>query len=265
MKFVIDHDMHIHSHLSLCSDDPTQTPESILRYAKNNGYKHICLTDHFWDSLVPGASNWCSMQNLAHVSEALPLPKADGVRFDFGCEVDFTKDMKLTIARETIDKFDFVIVATSHLHMTGYTIDECDTSIERRAKLYMERNHALLDMDLPFHKMGLAHFTSRLLTYYGEGSFDQLLDYITDSEYCELFERIAKCGMGLELNLNGEELTHPSSYRPYRLARECGCKFYLGSDAHTAKHLAAAPANFATVVDALGLTEDDKFELVRGI
>ena len=49
------------------------------------------------------------------------------------------------------------------------------------------------------------------------------------------------------------------------LAHECGCKFYLGSGAHTAKQLAAAPANFATAVDALGLTEDDKFELVRGI
>ena len=32
----LDHDLHIHSQLSLCSSDPAQTPARILQYAKEN-------------------------------------------------------------------------------------------------------------------------------------------------------------------------------------------------------------------------------------
>jgi len=45
VKYVIDHDMHLHSQLSLCSGLPEQTTENILRYAKELGLKKICLTD----------------------------------------------------------------------------------------------------------------------------------------------------------------------------------------------------------------------------
>ena len=34
MKFCYDHDLHIHSTLSVCGNDPKQTPERILAYAK---------------------------------------------------------------------------------------------------------------------------------------------------------------------------------------------------------------------------------------
>ena len=36
MKFCIDHDLHIHSHLSLCSHDEEQTPARSLEYAVKN-------------------------------------------------------------------------------------------------------------------------------------------------------------------------------------------------------------------------------------
>lgn len=262
MKFIIDHDLHIHSQLSRCSNHAEQTAENILKYAKENGLKHICITDHFWDEKVPGASQWYSTQGFANISKILPLPKEDGIRFDFGCETDMNMDMTLGIARSTIDKLDFVIVPTNHLHNTGVSIPEGMNSVSERAKFFMARNHALLDMDLPFEKMGLAHFTCSLLTYYGEGTSDELLDYITDAEYIDLFNRIAKCGMGVELNTSLQESASQSALRPYRIARECGCKFYLGSDAHTPRELAAAMPRFRAIVDALDLTENDKHPFV---
>ena len=67
MKYIIDHDYHIHSHLSLCSRDPEQTTENILKYAKENKLTTICLTDHYWDSAVPGASNWYQKQDFEHI------------------------------------------------------------------------------------------------------------------------------------------------------------------------------------------------------
>ena len=36
MKFIHDHDLHIHSRISPCGGDPAQTPERILQYALDN-------------------------------------------------------------------------------------------------------------------------------------------------------------------------------------------------------------------------------------
>ena len=52
MRFIIDHDLHIHTNLSPCSSDVGQTAEAIFAYAKANGLKYVCITDHFWDGSV---------------------------------------------------------------------------------------------------------------------------------------------------------------------------------------------------------------------
>ena len=68
MKYIIDHDLHLHSRLSSCSRHPEQTCENLLRYAKEMGYSHICLTDHFWDSEAGEPSGWYRPQNYEHVT-----------------------------------------------------------------------------------------------------------------------------------------------------------------------------------------------------
>ena len=86
MRYKFDHDYHIHSHLSLCSNDPAQSNERILQYAKDNGLGEICLTDHFWDEKIPKAPDWYKKQDLAHIKQALPLPQDEKVRFLFDKE-----------------------------------------------------------------------------------------------------------------------------------------------------------------------------------
>ena len=259
MKYVIDHDLHIPSGLPLCSNHPEQTAENILKYAAEMGFHKICLTDHFWDSAVDGASEWYRAQDLEHISKALPLPTAEGITFDFGCETDLDRLMTLGISKETMDQLAFIIVPTSHLHMSGFTIDSDVTSVEARAKLYMERNHALMDMKLPFEKMGLAHFTCPLLARNSEGSHNDIINAISDASFAELFERVAASGMGVELNMPLIDCSSEEILRPYRIARACGCTFYLGSDAHTPKSFIGARKKFEAFTEALGLTEDDKF------
>ena len=258
-KFIIDHDLHLHSQLSLCSNDPEQNAQALLDYGVREGLADICVTDHYWDENVPGASGWYAAQNFTHISPILPLPQARDCRFHFGCEIDMDQFCTVGISQKMLDAFEFIIVPTSHLHMTGFTIAPEDTSPARRAQLYLARNHALLDMDLPFHKIGLAHFTCSLMARNCEGSRDDILNCISDAEFAELFARVAKSGMGVELNM---ALTDPESadtMRPYRIAKAQGCKFYLGSDAHHPKGLTEARARFEAVIDALELTEDDKF------
>lgn len=261
MRYIIDHDLHIHSQLSLCSGDAEQNKDNILRYGTENGLKHICITDHFWDETVPGANGWYKQQDYAHVSGILPLPQAEGTVFHFGCETDMDKFFTLGISPEVMKKFEFIIVPTNHLHMSGFTIDcEKDGSAQGRAKLCVERVHALLDMDLPFEKIGLAHLTCSLLA--PDMDHHDVLDLISDATLAEMLTRVAQKGAGVELNFpiknyEGKELER--ELRLYRIAKDCGCKFYFGSDAHHPGGLAKAMERFALTVDALELTEDDKF------
>ena len=60
MRYVYDHDYHIHSYLSTCSKDENQNSERILKYALDNGLKSICITDHFWDKDVNGTPTLAS-------------------------------------------------------------------------------------------------------------------------------------------------------------------------------------------------------------
>ena len=259
-RFTIDHDLHLHSQISLCSGDPEQTAGALLAYGEREGFSHICITDHYWDENVPGASGWYAAQDYAHVAQILPLPKSETCAFHFGCEIDMDRFWTLGISKQRLDAFEFIIVPTSHLHMTGFTIAPEDTSVKRRAELYMQRNHALLDMDLPFSKMGLAHFTCSLMARNCEGSRDDILNAISDAEYAELFARVAKSGMGVELNMSLTDPQSADTMRPYRIAKSQGCKFYLGSDAHHPAGLVAARARFDAVIDALDLCEDNKFK-----
>ncbi len=86
MKFVCDHDLHIHTYLSNCSGDINQTPENILHYAKTNNLNTICITDQYWDSSIPyntTDNSWYQNQNFAHIAKSLPLPQDENVKFLF--------------------------------------------------------------------------------------------------------------------------------------------------------------------------------------
>lgn len=262
MNFIIDQDYHIHSQLSSCSSDPEQTKERILQYAKENGLKEICLTDHFWDSKVPGASFWYQPQNFEHIKQSLPLPQDEDVKFYFGCETDMDRFFTLGIAPETLDAFDLIIVPTTHLHMMTFTLTEEDDTIERRRELFIKRLEALLQMDLPFHKMGLAHLSCKLMAPAHFEDHLTVLDGISDETFKRLFCDIAQKGMGVELNMPIFEYAEKDLdrvLRPYRIAKECGCKFYFGSDAHHPKELDDAKANFTRILELLELSEADKF------
>lgn len=263
MEFIIDHDLHIHSNISKCSGDPEQTPERILRYAQENGLKTVCITDHFWDEAVTVLpESWYKGQGLAHISQALPLPKQEGIRFLFGCETELDRTLTVGVAREHFDLFDFIIIPTTHMHMKGFTLtSEEEENAKTRALAWVKRLDAVLSMDLPFHKVGIAHLTCTLIAPTRE-MYLETLSLIPEKEMHRLFEKAAALGVGIELNetfCDYSEEEWALVLRPYRIAKSHGCKFYLGSDAHTVKGLDCAMQKHKRIVDDLGLTEEDKF------
>ena len=262
MKYIIDNDLHIHSLLSSCSGDAEQTAERILQYAKANSLKTVCITDHFWDDVIKGASEWYAPQNYEHISKALPLPKDDNVRFLFGCESEMDKNFRLGISKEKFDFFDFVIIPTTHFHMRGFTLSEEQAlNTKSRAKAWCDRLSAVLDMDLPFKKIGLAHLTCHLIA----PTRDEYLEVLSLLEYdamYKLFKKAAELKVGIELNasdMNFSENEVDIILKPYKIAKEAGCKFYCGSDAHHPNTFDTSKQIFERAVNLLSLTEDDKF------
>ncbi len=263
MRLVYNSDYHIHSKISLCSNDPEQTAEAILHYAKDMDLKEICVTNHFWDDNVPGASEWYAEQNFDHIAQIKPLPSAEGIRFMFGCETELDKHHTLGISRETFDEFDFVIIPTTHLHMVGFTVTEEDVATPKdRAETWVKRLEAVLNMDLPFRKIGIAHLACPLIARGSRAEYLETLSLIDESAMRALFTKAAKLGVGIELN--GDDMSFKDEetdtvLKMFRIAKECGCKFYFGTDAHHPKELYSPKPYFERAIELLGLTEDDRF------
>lgn len=264
MKYVLDHDYHIHSMLSQCSGDPEQTAERILKYAKDHGFRRIALTDHFWDENVPGASKWYdTYHKYSDISKILPLPADPEVEFLFGCEVDMDKNGVIGISKERFDLFDFIIVPTTHMHMKSFTVeDSAYENPEALARLWVERFDTLLRSDLPFGKVGIAHLVSRCIAV-RDNMHLEVIRRVPDEEMHRLFTEAARLGLGIELN--GDDMSFKDEdaetvLRPFRIAKECGCKFYYGSDAHKPREFGVAE-KFDRALELLGLTEDDKFHI----
>lgn len=266
MRYVFDNDLHVHSKLSFCSSDSEHTTERILEYAKQNNLKTLCLTDHFWDETVEGASNWYKGQNYQWISRALPLPTAEGIKFMFGCETEMDKFLNVGITKETCDKFDFIVIPTTHLHMMNFTLTSEDDTFERRAQLWVDRFDALLNKDLPFEKIGIAHLTCILISSTRE-EYPEVLKLIPEEEMRRLFKKAAKLGIGIELNGSCFSFSYNEDpdliLKPYKIAKECGCKFYCCSDAHHPADFEDIKKNLENVIDLLNLTEDDKFHLAK--
>ena len=268
MRYQIDHDYHIHTHLSICSSDEGQTPDAILQIAKQNGLKKICITDHFWDETVPCntlVNWWYEKQNYAHIAQSLSLPQDRDAEFLFGCEADMDSDDIVGISKEHVNDFGFIIVSTTHFHHMGGALWG-DRSNEVFAHRWVERFDALLNADLPFHKTGVAHLACGLINNRSREDYLDTLDRIPQRELERLFSKAAARGIGIELNsddMSYKENEADTVLRLFRTAKYCGCKFYLGSDAHERWAFNGVDEIFERCITALSLTENDKFGILQ--
>ena len=267
MRYVIDHDLHIHSQISPCSRDDRQTTAAILAYGLTNGYRLVGVTDHFWDLNVDygDAPGWLDVGNELWAS-VLPLPQSDKCRFLFGAEVDMNRRDTIGISLPTLKTMDYCLISTGHLHLSGFVTDPaCFPRTPAFVKeYYLHRLQTLLThTELPLRRMGMTHFTSCLI---GSDKLAQTLALFSDDELAALFAKAAAVGMGVELNacaLPADGSLLDDVLRPYQIAKNQGCGFYLASDAHHPEGFVNAKAAFEKWVDLLGLTETDKWEFVK--
>lgn len=265
--FPIDHDLHCHTHLSLCSGDPAQSVAAILAHARANGYSAQCVTDHFWDHpAVPGASDWYARQDFAHVCSDLPLPDGGGVRLAFGCETEFVGGDGLGIAPERFDAFQFIVVPPNHFHMKGFVRPETADTPLRIAELLVSRLEQLLLHPLPWRKVGIAHLNCGLMFH--DGDLGAAIRAVPEDRFRAAMRRFADLGAGIELNMScfasnrkRPDVSDDDSLRLFRMAKEENCRFYLASDAHHPDELGLVPKWAPDVVAALGLESRHLYRL----
>ena len=133
---------------------------------------------------------------------------------------------------------------------------------EAVANRWVSRLDALLNAELPFKKTGIAHLACGLIDNRSREACLAALECIPTAEMERLFTKAAQLGVGIELNA-GDMCFAPQEedtiLRMFRIAKACGCKFYLGSDAHGRESFAHVDEIFERAIDLLDLQESDKF------
>lgn len=265
MKFKLDHDYHIHTYLSPCAGDMRQTPQAVLEKAKHRGYSSLCLTDHYWDASIPITS--CCLPDYDWISQALPLPQDKGVKYLFGCEADMGWNFEIGIPQNKLNDFDFILIPTTHMHMMDFTVKEEQVSTnEKRAKLWVNRLEALFNQSLPFYKIGIPHLACTLINPKSREDYLETLDMIPSEDMYRLFEKATRLGVGIELNYADFLFSDDETdriLRMFRIAKECGCKFFYGSDEHRYNSREDELEVMGRAIDLLELKESDKFFIVE--
>lgn len=277
MKFAVNHDLHCHSVLSSCCADPAMSVQAIYERAQREKLEAQCVTDHLWDAAVPGASAWYQSQDIAHVEQSLPQiaalrqSQAEGEpKLYFGCETEYCGDGKLGLAPEHFDRFDFIIIPPNHFHMKNFTRLETADTAEKIAELFTKRLEELSQMDLPWHKIGIAHLNCSLT--FAEGDYTKVFRTMDEDRLKAAFSSMVfRCAgktrvpVGIEINTScfgpGWEEHQEDHLRLLKIARDAGCRFYVGSDAHGVEEMAMMQERARRVADLLELTETERFRI----
>ncbi len=235
-----------------------------MTYGVTTGLKLLNITDHAWDRDVPCDTPGC-WPPLSGAMSILPLPQSKQCRMLFGLEADMNYHDVIGLSKAHFEALDFIVIAPDHLNLKTFALNPEVTGndAESHYKRYKERIHAMLAMDLPFHKTTIAHFSDGIVC---DSDPIGCISRFTDAELTDIFTKIRDRGMGVELNLRVDHHSRRNvkeMLRPLFIARDVGCKFTFGGDAHEPEEFIGYRENAEKLVTILGLEEKDKLPFIR--
>ena len=254
-------DFHVHTNLSPCAPR-TSTLAATLQAAKDAGLTTIGISNHFWDEAIPGAWPWYEPQGVAHVQEIreeiAALEDDFGIRILVGAEVE--SPGFLALSPKNADKFDYILVSCSHLHMENNLEGMRDETVDDVRLVLVERflcavaeaaNYGVpASVCHPFHPLA-----------FGVDVESEVLNGMTDRMLSEILSFAAKRNIGIEAHWQtmhdggSKGKIAPFSERFLRTAREVGCRFTLGSDSHDPTNLAARNRDMREYARQAGVTD----------
>ena len=269
-KKYLTHDIHTHTHLSLCCSEPG-IADTYIEDAENRGLKIFGFSDHFWDENVslPGNSHFYTVQNFEHIMQIKNelTRKSDKVKVLIGAESDFCFGKVLGVTEKVAEQLDFLLIPHSHTHMLDFVMPrEYDNDIPKHSDYLVSSFLALCEHPMAKYVTAVAH---PFLPVCKDAEYKaRILDAISDERFIECFEALRASGMGFEINtgfmgrLTDEELINHPYMRVLKLAKKCGCKFSFGSDAHGLKALGSIE-KAPIVMCEMGITDEDFIDLVK--
>ena len=233
-------DFHTHTNISACGA-PDNTLQVLIDglCTGDDGLRVLGVSNHLWDSDVPGASPWYAPQNVPHVltvRQELEQAETHGTRILIGAEVEFSADCRVAITEEHAKLFDYLLITSNHLHMKDFIIPASVKDPDEVRSVLITRFKAAAKVDLPV-KCGLCH---PFVPFSFKDDEYEIISGISDEVYGECFELAAKNGKSIEIHsaalnphLPLNEYGFCEEYaRMLRIAGESGCTFHIGSDVH---------------------------------
>lgn len=253
-------DLHIHTNLSRCGK-PTAIAADYIAKAKGMGVTLMAFTNHMWDSAIPGASNWYSTQDYAHIlklKDELPA-HVDGLKILFGCETECVKDGTVAISREVAQQLDIVLVPHSHTHMKDFVIPAELVDDPKKHGEFLVR-HFMDVINSPVADLTTA--VAHPFVACGAADREEVLNTIPDRDLEQCCIAAKQAGIALEINtgcyggkITAERIPTCAYTRFFTIAREVGCKFTIGSDSHDIPSMDSLP-KADVQMKAAGITED---------
>lgn len=180
---------------------------AMAQRAEELGWKFISFNDHFGPVGIAHPLN--EKRLVGYLKEIEQVRRKVGIRVFSGVEIDILKDGKLPLSAAKLRKLD-VVIASLHL-----SLGEGEKEMTKRVCSALEH--------YPITIFG--HPTARLLNV--REPVQMNLDTVFS----------VACRQGVFLEINGSPQRMDLAGEQVRMARERGCKFALGVDAHDVRHL----------------------------
>lgn len=243
---ITTHDFHIHTSLSFCAKE-SATLKNYIDISKRIGLKKIGIANHFWDSAIPRIDTYYKTkydvgfydhQDFHHILQVKPEIERyqnEGIEIYFGAEAEYDPIRKdVGITQEVAEQLDFLLVPNSHTHATmpiAYY-----EPYDRHVQFMIDAYNDIIDSNVSRYITAIAHPFSAVACPYPKAI---LYEMISDDCFKRLFDKTAGKGIAVEINtgvfrgLKDKEIEENPRVRMFRIAKECGCKFIFGSDAHS--------------------------------
>ena len=260
----IDHDLHVHTYFSgCCSEKKTQRPEFIVKKAESLGLKTIGLNDHLWIFDPDQQVEIRDAQKKAQKEIDSP------VKILVGGEADTLAPGKFSITREHAETLDYVGLSCTHFHLKDYIEQAADDKPLTIAKHMMK-------FFISAVQSGFATTIVHPLKPYGYAPiYEEVISSISDNEFIDALSLAAENNVALEItpsflppkpNPEAVKPVHTFSIEtPLRvllLAKQSGCKFTFGSDAHKQDSMDRI-LDLDIFIKKLDLTKEDIAPIVR--
>jgi histidinol phosphatase-like PHP family hydrolase len=260
-------DLHTHTNRSICAPQSV-TVASYLPACATEGIRTLGISNHVYKPTVLNVNYPDNISYALQVREEMrQLQPQTDVKLLLGCEVDIFYGQEPTVPVEDAPLFDYALIAASHIFNWAHEYAGIDLSTpEKIRRMLIDRFVYACELDYAI-PVGICHPLYPLCT----PNEQEIVDGFTYAELKDCFTLAAERKRSIEIHaclyrnstqLNEDGLS-PSYLRLLSVAKECGCQFHFGVDAHTPEAFVGYHQKLERAAQIVGITQDDLWHMVK--